>query len=96
MQETKVFGGVPHKLIDVADVQIGDYIEFYKEGVRVRRVREVIIGRKRRLVKFDPISVPCFKTQTCLLDDIISAWRACETSTEGTRPTTSTSSEVAG
>lgn len=75
---TKIFGGVPHKRIGAIDVQIGDYIEFYKDGMRVRRVREVIIGRKRRLVKFDPAAVPVFKTQTCLLDDIVSAWRACE------------------
>lgn len=76
LEDTKVFAGVPHRRIGVAELQIGDYIEFYKDGVRARRVREVIIGRKRRLVKFDPISVPVFRTQTCLLDDIISAWRA--------------------
>lgn len=78
MQEeaTKVFAGVTHRRVGVVEVQVGDYIEFYKDGVRARRVREVLIGRKRRLVKFDPISVPVFKTQTCLLDDIIAAWRA--------------------
>lgn len=78
MQEdaTKVFAGVAHRRVGVVEVQVGDYIEFYKDGVRVRRVREVLIGRKRRLVKFEPISVPVFRTQTCLLDDIIAAWRA--------------------
>lgn len=77
-EDTKVFGGVPHRRIGIAELQAGDYIEFYKDGVRVRRVREVIMGRKRRLVKFDPLSVPVFKTQTCLLDDIVAAWRAYE------------------
>lgn len=78
MQEdfTKVFGGVPHRRVGVAELQAGDYIEFYKDGMRTRRVREVIVGRKRRLVKFEPLATPVFKTQTCLLDDIIAAWRA--------------------
>lgn len=75
-EETKVFGGVAHRRIDAVELQPGDYIIFYKEGVRARRVREVIIGRKRRMVRFDPISTPTFKTQTCQLDDVISAWRA--------------------
>jgi hypothetical protein len=77
-EEVKVFGGIKHRRINTIELQPGDYILFYKEGVRARRVREVIIGRKRRLVKFDPIQTPVFKAQTCQLDEVISAWRARE------------------
>jgi hypothetical protein len=74
--QEKTFGGVLHRRIDIVELQPGDYIEFYMDGMRVRRVRELVIGRKRRFVKFEPLSVPVFKTQTCQLDNIVYAWRA--------------------
>jgi hypothetical protein len=74
--EMKLIGGRPHRRIELAELAAGDYITFYKDGVRLRRVREVVIGRKRKTVKFDPAKVAVFKTQTCKLEEVLSAWRA--------------------
>lgn len=74
----KVFNGVVCEQINTIEVQTGDYVLFNMRGIRARRVKEVVMGRKRRFLKFEPLPTPVFKSLTVKLDDVVSAWRSCE------------------
>lgn len=71
------FKGRWHEQVSVESVQPGDYIEFFRQGYRVRKVRLVNLGRRHRYVRFEPMKVETFKSYVVNLDEIQGVWRSC-------------------
>lgn len=61
--------------IPIDHLESGDYIEFYRQGMRCRRVKSVHKGRKHNYVQFYPCRACPFKNQRINLKDIDKAWR---------------------
>lgn len=71
----KVFEGKFCVQVSIEDMREGDYIEFYRQGFRVRRVKEVHRGRKHSFVQYEPSKYNEFKKQQVSLKDIKAVWR---------------------
>ena len=72
----KVFGGRFCVQVPICTLAAGDFIEFYRDGMRVRRVVEVHRGRKHNYATFERLLANPFRSQKVNLKDIRSAWRA--------------------
>ena len=72
------FNGRWHDQVSTESVQPGDYIEFYRQGYRVRKVRLVNLGHKHRFIRFEPMKVEAFKSYVVNLDEIQAVWRRCD------------------
>jgi hypothetical protein len=71
----RIFGGQFCLQISIEEIQRGDYIEFYKQGNRCRRVKAVHRGRKHNYAQFEPCRANPFKSQKINLKDINKVWR---------------------
>lgn len=69
------FGGKPHQLIHVDEVAPGDYIDFCREGLRTRKVKEVYRGRKKQFISFEPVPYNEFKKLQVHPKEVIRVWR---------------------
>jgi hypothetical protein len=68
-------GGFWHREISVEEVQPGDWVEFNRQGYRIRRVQGVHVGRKHRYIRFRPGKVPVFKNRTLKFEEVRRVWR---------------------
>jgi len=71
----RIFGGQFCMRVPTEYVCPGDYIEFYRQGMRVRQVRTVHRGRKHKFVQFVPSKYNAFRSQKVKLQDIKGVWR---------------------
>ena len=73
---TKLLAGQIHFQIPVAEVTGSDYIEFNRQGLRIRKVKDVHYGRKHQYISFEPLpSVTVFKKRKIHPREVLRAWR---------------------
>jgi hypothetical protein len=56
-------------------VQDGDYIEFHRNGHRIRQAQHVHRGRKHNYVRFAAFEVETFKNRTVGFAELTRVWR---------------------
>lgn len=71
----KIFEGKFCVQIPIGDVQKGDYIEFYRQGRRTRKVKGVVKTKKHTYVQIEQSKYNPFKNQRVDVKDIYSVWR---------------------
>lgn len=71
----RIFAGNFCLKVPTDEVLAGDFIEFYRQGMRVRQVKSVHRGRKHNYVQFHPSKYNAFKSQKINIKDIKSVWR---------------------
>lgn len=79
----KLLAGHWYIQVPAEQVQSGDWIEFFRQGYRVRQVQEVHLGRKHRYIRLKPASVPTSKNRTLKLEEVVRAWRRDEEGLDG-------------